>query len=347
MTRKRLRHLGMFGLFAGVLLFSQAAVADIQIPAIPPTDQIQQPASGQEVPGAATPVAMQVQMARNIAPEQSEAAEKAGERIKEMLDTILQGNTTVVVVSEEIDPPKTVSPGMAKNIITTPVNAEKKVIAAITDISGKKGFVPFELSVQESKGKVLGSKKFKYQQDKEQNLAKDLGAFLGKFIAFTPVPVVNDGAGQVARPVLRTWIESSDGKDIRIGSNIALYYSSDTNGYVSAYHFGSSGMVQRLYPNNRDQYNFIEAGKVYRFPATGFLTMSGPAGQETIKLILTKLPSNTPRDQGNGISLKMDPLHIIPTHYPVLFSDGPMNRFFALPEYMYTEIHINYTLQSR
>lgn len=347
MNRKKLRNLGMFGLVAGILLFGQIAMADIKIPAIPPTDQIQQPARGQHVPGVATPVAMQVHTAPNIAPEQSEWAKKTGERIKVMLDTILQGSTTVVVVSEKIDTPEPLSPGMAKNIITTPVSAEKKVIAVITKTVAKKKFIPFKLSVEDGKGKVLGSKKFKYQKDKEQGLAEDLTAFLEKFIAFTPVPMVNDGAEQVARPVLRTWIESSDGKDIRIGSKIALYYSSDTNGYVSAYHFGSSGMVQRLYPNNLELYNFIEAGKVYRFPAAGFLTMSGPAGRETIKLVLTKLPSNTPRDQGNGISLKIDPLHIIPTHYPVLFSDGPMNRFFALPEEMYTETHINYTLQSK
>ena len=141
-------------------------------------------------------------------------------------------------------------------------------------------------------------------------------------------------------------METRDGQKAHIGSDIALYYQASADGYLSLYHFGSAGTVQRLFPNKQQRNNFIQAGQTHRLPRHGWLRLKGPAGKEEFKLIFTLYPSNTPRTQTNGLSFRSDPLQVIPTHYPVLFASGDMSRFFALPDHLFTEVHIPYTLSA-
>lgn len=337
------------GLIAGVPLFGSTCLADFVVPAIPPGDQIQQ-ADANSVSGPSTPVNIQVQSGEKpsaAAPARENALQS---RIQQILNEIVQDNPAIVLVTDVVPPPAPTAPGHAKNIISSPVKPGLQIQAIIGTankgaLTGKESF-PVEIRVKKTAGKDLGNKKFTYRQDNEKKFIKDVTAYLDHHMHLSSAPVTVAGKDkQKPAPVLRSWIESSDGSDIRIGSKIALYYTSDTKGYVSVYHFGSSGNVQRVYPNAQEPYNFIESGKIYRFPATGWVTMEGPAGKETFKLILTTLPSNTPREQAGGLSYKMKPLHVIPTHFPVLFSDGDMMRFFALPVHLYTETHIKYSLQ--
>ncbi|WP_084456766.1 DUF4384 domain-containing protein [Desulfogranum mediterraneum] len=350
MRKQWSRHLAVCTLVVGTLVMTQVVRADMVIPAMPPTAQQLQQAENRVVPGQAVPVGLQVASGQD-----QEATAAAGTavtvvkaRIKAMLEEILQQSATLVLVSERVEQPGQVPVGYAKNLIITPVAAKMVVEAVVTaPVKGvvSQEYTPVEIRVKDHQGQLLGSRKSKYRQDREEALGKELSSFLAKYLELAPAPLVDNGDQELKRPLLRSWIESSDGTTIRIGSKVAIYYTSDTSGYVSVYHFGSSGMVQRIYPNSQQPFNFIEAGSVYRYPKEGYLSMNGPVGEETVKLILTTLPSNTPREQGGGLSLKMEPLRVIPTHFPVLFSDGPMHRFFALPEQNYTETHINYSLQ--
>jgi hypothetical protein len=332
-----------------MLAFGTVVQADIDVPTLPPTEQVQE-ASTEDVAGAAIPVDMVVQIPESVPPEAAVDMAAVKERVKAILEDILKDKSAVVLVSEAPPEITEIPDGYAKNLATDLISADKKVEAVITNpakgLLGK-DYIPVKVVVKDSEDKVLGKKDLKYRKVEEAVLTKDLTVFLGQYIRLTevPAPVVVEGE-KVKSPVLKSWIESSDGADIRVGGKIAIYYTADTSGYVSVYHFGSSGSVQRIYPNPRDRFNFIEAGKVYRFPASGWLSMSGDPGKETVKLVLTTIPSNTPRVQEGGIKFKMKPLHVIPTHFPVLFTDGDMMRFFALPPHLYTEIHIKYQLQA-
>ncbi len=339
-----------YSLFLFMLAFGTAVQADIDLPTLPPTEQVQQ-ADTDDVAGAAIPVEMAVQTPESGPPETVVDMAAAKERVKAILQNILKDKAAVVLVSEAPPEITAIPDGYAKNLAIGPIAPDRKVEAVITKpakgLLGKT-YIPVNVVVKDGQDKVLGKKDLKYRQAEEAALTKDLTVFLGQYITLTqnPAPVVAADGEKASSPALKSWIESSDGADIRVGGKIAIYYTSDTSGYVSVYHFGSSGSVQRIYPNPKELFNFIEAGKVYRFPARGWLTLSGDPGKETVKLVLTTIPSNTPRVQEGGIRFKMKPLHVIPTHFPVLFTDGDMMRFFALPPHLFTETHIKYQLQA-
>lgn len=196
--------------------------------------------------------------------------------------------------------------------------------------------------------RLWGTEELRYRKADEANFGKAARAFLGKHLPLNAIPAdpkpAASGAGALR---LQAWIESSDGDAMKIGSRVAFYFQASAKGYVSLYHFASGGAVQRIHPTEQEPDNFVEPGKIYRYPQRGDLELKGPAGEETVKAILTVLPSNTPKVLPGGLSYKGDPLQVIPIHYPVLFATRDLSRFFALPPHLYTETHIRYTLKSR
>jgi hypothetical protein len=81
------------------------------------------------------------------------------------------------------------------------------------------------------------------------------------------------------------------------------------------------------------------------------LSVTGPVGEERLKAIITRLPSNISRES-EGLSYRSAPLYVIPTHYPVLFASGDiteksggLSRFFSLPSSQYAESHLVYTVK--
>ncbi len=334
-----------------IFLFVTGALADVIIPipdsAMPPlSGQIQHPSGTESVRGESVPVGVRVQTAQGLPVEMK----KVKENVRRILENILKKSNAVIVISQSALPVATdIKKGYAKNLIMSPVKPKRKVEAVIGALKKNllgSAYIPVIIKIEDGHGKVIATSELKYQHANQNKFAKDAAGFIGKHINLASrQPAVSHGTARAKEPELHAWIESSNGPVIRIGSRLVIHYTSDTDGYVSIYHFGSSGNVQRIYPNPREPYNFIKKGKTYRYPASGWLTVKGPAGNETIKLIFTTLPSNTPRKQPGDLSFKMKPLNIIPTHFPVLFSDGDMMRFFALPRHLYTETHINYTLK--
>ena len=336
---------------AALLLTTLQAQADFVIPeAQPPADrQLQQAGANDDVAGAAVPVALQSRPHKEVNPA---VRDHIVLLVREMLQ---QSNSTAFISAKAV---KAAAPqeGYAKNLALEPANArfivELAVSPAKKSVLGKM-YNPVTVKViNKATGKAAASSNFNYSKEDEKKFKQTVAAFLTKQIHLTVA-----AASAKPSPSLQTWIETAQGNSVTgnsvagnsvaIGGKIAIYYQSNMNGYVSLYHFNSSGQVMRLYPTRKQPYNFIKAGQLYRYPADGWLTISGPQGAETIKAVLTVLPSNTPLMQMNGLKFKTKPLHVIPTHFPVLFADGDMTNFFALPREFYTETHIKYQLAPR
>lgn len=317
--------------------------ADLLVPAeaTPPSAaQIQRPPAQQPAPGESTPVTLAM-----AAPAQQPAPTAQQARVEALLRTLLAEAGAVLLV-DATPAPAAVPEGHAKNLALTPAPPRYTVrlgVGASQSATFGADYLPVTLTVVDAKGKTLATESFRYRETEEAAFGKDARVFLAKHLPLAAAPA----AVPPNIPRLHAWIESSDGDTVRIGGRIAFYFQASVKGYVSLYHFASSGAVQRIYPTEREPYNFVEAGRLYRYPQSGYLELQGPAGEETVKAILTVLPSNTPRVQIGGLSYKADPLQVIPTHYPVLFASGDLSRFFALPPHLYTETHIRYTLKPR
>ncbi|MDG4595457.1 MAG: DUF4384 domain-containing protein [Candidatus Contendobacter sp.] len=337
----------IFALLAG-LAAATPGRADLLVPpeATPPSPaQLQQPPAKQPAPGESTPVALTTEAPATPATPAAPAAPAAQRtRVEVLLRALLAGGTAVLL-ADAAPQPAALPEGYAKNLALEPVTPRYTVrlgIGAVQSATLGADYLPVTLTVSDAKGKTVATEQFRYREAEEEAFGKAARAFLGKHLPLAAIPAAGPEA-----PRLHAWIESSDGETVRIGSRIAFYFQASAKGYVSLYHFASSGAVQRIYPTEREPYNFVEAGRIYRYPQSGYLELQGPAGEETIKGILTVLPSNTPRIQPGGLSYKSDPLQVIPTHYPVLFASGDLSRFFALPPHLYTETHIRYTLKPR
>ena len=329
-----------------LLVVAVPARADLMVPpeAAPPSPtQLQQPPAKQPVPGESTPVALAPE-----APAKQPAPAAQQTRIETLVRTLLTDGAVLVVDTAPAAAPAPTPEGQAKNLALEPAPPRYTVrlgVGASESATLGGDYLPVTLTVVDAKGKTLATEQFRYREAEEAAFGKAARAFLSKHLPLAAAPAA-PAAGPEA-PRLHAWIESSDGDTVRIGSRIAFYFQASAKGYVSLYHFASSGAVQRIYPTSREPYNFVEPGRIYRYPQSGYLELQGPAGEETIKAILTVLPSNTPRVQPGGLSYKGDPLWVIPTHYPVLFATGDLSRFFALPPHLYTETHIRYTLKPR
>lgn len=320
--------------------------ADLLVPpeATPPSPaQLQQPPAQQPAPGESTPVALTTEAPAAPATPTAPTAQRT--RIEALLRALL-ADGAAVLLTDAAPQPAAMPEGYAKNLALEPATPRYTVrlgIGAVQSATLGSNYLPVTLTVSDAKGKTVATEQFRYRETEEDAFGKAARAFLGKHLPLAAAPAAT---GPEA-PRLHAWIESGDGETVRIGSRIAFYFQASVKGYVSLYHFASSGAVQRIYPTEREPYNFVEAGRIYRFPQSGYLELQGPAGEETVKAILTVLPSNTPRVQPGGLSYKSDPLWVIPTHYPVLFASGDLSRFFALPPHLYTETHIHYTLKPR
>lgn len=163
---------------------------------------------------------------------------------------------------------------------------------------------------------------------------------------------MSDGQAQQAmgRPEMAMWVEvkNDDGSEgIKDGSKLTIYYKSDSNVYVNLYYVNSKNDIQRLIPSGLQQDNFAKENQIYRFPATGEgLTVTGE-GEDRIRAIYTRMPSGVGKDLGmkNGAQAKQVPIGVIPTQYPAVFATGDLSRFFSLPEQVWNEYEISYTIK--
>lgn len=316
------------------------AGADWSVPpeATPPSaTQLQRPPARQPAPGESIPVAL-------VTPTETPATLAIQHARIETLLRALLADAAVLLVDTAPPAPVAVPDGQAKNLALEPVSPRYTLrlgIGASQSSTLGADDLPVTLTMVNAQGQSLATESFRYRQTEEAAFSQAARAFLRQHLPLTAGPVARPDA-----PRLYAWITSSDGEAVRIGSRIAFYFQASVKGYVSLYHFASSGAVQRIYPTEREPDNFVEADRIYRYPQSGELVLQGPAGEETVKAILTVLPSNTPRAQAGGLSYKNDPLQVIPTHYPVLFANRDLSRFFALPPHLYTETHIHYTLKA-
>lgn len=331
-----------------LLLVAAPARAELSVPpeATPPsTTQLQHPPAKQPAPGESTPVALAA--AAPAAPTTAAVPAAQQARIEALLRALLT-DALVVLLVDAAPAPAAVPEGHAKNLALEPAAPRYTVrlgVSAVQSATFGADYLPVTLTVADAKGQTVATEQLRYREAEEAAFSQAARAFLSKHLPLAASPA--EVAAAPDAPRLHAWIESGDGDRVHIGSRIAFYFQASVKGYVSLYHFASSGAVQRLYPTESEPYNFVEAGRIYRYPQSGYLELQGPAGAETVKAILTVLPSNTPRVQAGGLSYKSDPLWVIPTHYPVLFASGDLSRFFALPSHLYTETHIRYTLEPR
>lgn len=164
---------------------------------------------------------------------------------------------------------------------------------------------------------------------------------------------ISDNHAQQAmgRPNMAMWIEvkNDDGSQgVKDGSKLVVYYKPDSNVYVNLYYINSKNDIQRLIPSPLQQSNFAQAKQIYRFPPHGEgLTVSGK-GEDKIRVIYTRMPSGTDQTlgiQGSKLRAKQAPISIIPTQYPAIFATQDLARFFSLPDQLWNEHEIAYTIQ--
>lgn len=346
-------------LMMGALLGAGVASADLASDSLPPSsEQLQQAPAG-------APERSNLRTVLVESGSDQQALQSIADQLKGELNAQLGEQAGVVIVTAiDTTPPAAATEQHAKNFVTVTPPPERKITLKLgaQQSGGLFGgpFYPVEVQVVDKAGQGIAAERFEYVPKQAAKSIAPMLAFIvvqlqlpGNQAAEKPASIAT-GGGQdnqspaLPAPELESWIETKDGAQPHIGSEIAFYYRVSQKGYISLYHFGSSGSVNRVYPNARDKANFVEAGKLYRYPAgEDYLTLEGPTGDETVKVIFTVWPSNTSRILESGLKLKSDPIQIIPTHYPVLFADVQAtgaSRFFALPRHLYAESHIAYPL---
>ncbi|MBP7335869.1 DUF4384 domain-containing protein [Niveispirillum sp.] len=331
----------------------------VQLPPMESTAGIvQAPPSGAPLAKAAEPVRLE------LVPTAPSAGAPAGEATPADLALFVEGavrdilgNATGVALLTEVTVPPPVA-GMAKNLVAEPLPARATVRLSLSGVMAGQGgghHLPVTLEVQRE-GKAPVRESFRVlpaQRDKavagfRTFLARHLP--LGAPVAVPSAPATATSAAAAPRlgpvkPVLRLWMDNSDGGTVTLRSKLVIYWQASHSGYVSLYHFDAGGGVERAFPTRQMPENFVEAGRIYRFPASGHLTLDGPAGPQSFRAVMTLYPSNTSRQQPDGLSFRGEPLRVIPTHYPMLFANEDMSRIFALPGHLYTESQLPFVLK--
>ena len=316
-------------------LASMPSHAELSFPTEPPSaQQVQQPSDKDTIVGAAVPVILE----QNTAGKDKKGAENI-QQVRKLVTQAL-GKQNVVVLPLAIEAAeKPASASEARNIATAPIQAQLAIQLEIATLEKPligADYIPVTVQLKDAEGKVIKTETLEYRSAESALFITAIEQMLATHTE--PLPVT-----KIAQPQLKTWIETKDGKPVKTGSGLAIYFQPDTKGYVSLYHFDSAKSVQRLYPSKHEPVNFVQPGVTYRYPQKGYLDVKGKIGEETIKAVFTRWSSNMPRVV-DGLKSKTASLNIIPTHYPMLFATGDMTRFFALPKTHYTESHLHYTI---
>jgi hypothetical protein len=317
-----------------MLLTSASSHAELSFPTEPPSvQQVQTPLKQDEVIGSAVPIIIEQKAAKK------NVDDKTSKEVKALIKQTLSTQHNVVLLPIAIKKTENQA-GEARNIATAPIDPQLHIEIEVAPLESPMigaSYSPITLQLKDKQGKVIKTQTFDYNHAEQ---AKFIAA-IEKMLA--PHTGNKRPTSKIPAPQLKTWIETKDGKPVKLGGGLAIYFQPDTKGYVSLYYFDSVKNVQRLYPNQHEPVNFVQPGVTYRYPTKGFLTVKGKEGDETIKAIFTRWSSNMPRIV-DGLKSKSAPLNIIPTHYPVLFATDDMTRFFALPKTHYTESHLKYTI---
>ena len=95
------------------------------------------------------------------------------------------------------------------------------------------------------------------------------------------------------------------------GDRIRLLVEPNIDGYLYILQTGSSGKESMLFPHPdiNDGQNEVMRGRLYSVPSSGSFTFRDPAGQEVLKVILSRTPlQSLPADapSGNNVQLAMN-----------------------------------------
>jgi hypothetical protein len=89
---------------------------------------------------------------------------------------------------------------------------------------------------------------------------------------------------------ISVWSDRED-NTYELGDEASFFFKAAQDSYVTLFNIGTSGKVTVLYPNKWSKDNFVRSGRVYKVPPknAGYtFKMSGPAGTEVLKAIVTK-----------------------------------------------------------
>lgn len=118
-------------------------------------------------------------------------------------------------------------------------------------------------------------------------LSKDLN------IVHTPLTQVVVAAPPRNDLRVSAWVDQPD-NTYRIGEQVQLFVRSNRDAYITVLNVGTSGKVHQLFPNRYQPQNFVKAGTNLSIPASTMpyqLQVSGPTGEELIKVIASTSPS--------------------------------------------------------
>lgn len=194
--------------------------------------------------------------------------------------------------------------------------------------------------------KPIAEKTFEIDPANVRATQKEIHAFLASKLT------MGNGYADAAkpRPEVSMWIEvkNADGsQDVRDSSKLVIYYKANRSVYMNLYYVNAQNDVQRLVPSKSLSDNFIMQDRIYRFPPTGEGLTVGGSGTDKVRAVYTLIPSGIGSDLGTGgqMAAKAAPIGVIPTQYPAVFTNSDLSRFFSLPDDMWNENEISFTIK--
>lgn len=300
-------------------------------------------------------------------------SDKTRNEIRAMLADVVQQAKQVVVIEKQPLLKKNKQNAEANNANSEPPIGKFNLFAAIpshlTHDNPPSVALQLQLS-QAGKNKLEADRLIKEQVIKvnpqqvrksETLISKFLSAALqfeqeGEENAQTNTAQTADTQDTAMRPAVDIWLEvkSPDGnrylvdsadKKVQKGSTLVIYYKPKHTVYMNLYLKDGKGNLKRLAPGQQLKNNLSKAEQIYRFPPTGDGLPIDSIGENRIRAIYTLMPSGLNADMGldNGLGFRarQEPIGIIPTQYPAVFTSNNLTYFFSLPKYNWNEKEIS------
>jgi metacaspase-1 len=157
---------------------------------------------------------------------------------------------------------------------------------------------PHEVELELLSGKDVAINVFRNQQQLPQITGRDLDMLFPKVGQLLENIATVNQLVQLENPKSRIEIDlQANGRDfdtVKIGDTIAFTAKASQDCYLYLLDVDPIGKVTVLYPNKYARENKLRAGETIRLPAPNLfrLRVSGPAGSEAVKAIVTTVPIN-------------------------------------------------------
>ncbi|PIE12033.1 MAG: hypothetical protein CSA72_02670 [Rhodobacterales bacterium] len=187
----------------------------------------------------------------------------------------------------------------------------------------------------DDEAEIIAERSIKVAPDEIDILEEPVRDFLLTALELKPEPVPEYD--------LRMWVESLDESgEIKPGAQVQLYYTATRDGYFSLFQKTDEGFIERLRPNDSHVENFVVEDQIY---AVGPFTLTEDSQALDLRAIITRVPSSISKEDAQAMGFRGEPIRVIPTTSPMVFSDLDGQAFFALPDSYAAEARVNVTFE--